>query len=353
MRSAAELLSQDARRAMPCIELCELVRAWRPKEAGLPEKALLPLEKHRNAIHPIKRWVVRSELLSSGTYERDYTVEIEGDGRAYLRFGFLGVGWKPEAVGAPFVATYRIGNGSAGNVGRERIAHIVADDGRIAGARNPLPAQGGTDPDGTEEARLHAPQAFRELASCVTEADYAEAAERHPQVARAVAQLCWTGSWRTAFVYVQRRGERPVTENYCRRLAEHMEPFRLLGTDLEIRGARLVPLEIELLVHLEPGRQAGVVGANLGRAFGDGDLPGGGRGFFHPDNWTFGQALYQSPVIARAMAVPGVARVEVCRFCRRGARRRDDPISVGPLEIIQVRNDPDDDSLGTIQFKLR
>jgi hypothetical protein len=349
--SAQEMLLQDARQALPCLELRELGKA-RLELAPKNGQSLLPLEKHRGATFPVKHWGVRSELLGSGIFERDYAVEMEEDGRAYLSFGFPGVGWQPEVVGAPFVATYRIGNGAMGNVGREAIAHIVTDDKRITGVRNPLPARGGTDPASTEEARMHAPQAFRALARCVTEADYARAAERHPEVARAVAQVHWTGSWRTVFIQVQRRGDRPLDADFRRELGDFMEPFRLAGFDLEIQGARLVALEIALDVYLWPGHQASIVHAALQQVFGHQVLPDGTLGFFHADHWTFGQAVYQSQVIARAMAVPGVARVEVSRFRRRGADCDVDPIPVGRLEIIQVHNDPDDPSKGTITFQL-
>jgi hypothetical protein len=348
---AQAMLTQDARQALPCLELRELGKARLELAQNGPP--LLPLEKHQGATWPVKHWEVRSELLGSGIYERDYAVEMEEEGRAYLSFGFFGVGWKPEVVGAPFVATYRIGKGAMGNVGREAIAHIVTDDKQITGVRNPLPAQGGTDPASAEEARLHAPQAFRELARCVAEADYARAAECHPEVARAVAQLHWTGSWRTVFIHVQRRGDRPVDADFRRELGDFMEPFRLAGFDLEIREARLVPLEIALDVYLGPGHQASSVHAALQQVFSHQVLPDGTPGFFHADNWTFGQAVYQSQVIAAAMAVPGVARVEVSRFRRWGAERDVvDPIRVGSLEIIQVCNDPDDPAKGAISFQF-
>lgn len=347
--SAEEMLSQEPHKAMPCLALYELGTV--PLRGG--GSSLLPLAKHRKRTYPVKRWTVRSEVISSGTYARDYAVEIEDDGRAYLRFGFLGAGWRPEAVGALFVATYRIGNGPTGNVGRDTIAHIVTGGiaaERITGVRNPLPARGGTDPANTEAARRHAPLASRTSLPSVTQSDYAEAAERHPQVARAVARLRWTGSGRTAFVYVQRHGDCPMDEDFRRELADFMEPFRLAGCDLEIRGARFVPLEIALDVYLQPRHQASVVNAALHQAFSDRERPGEKPGFFHTDGWTFGQAVYRSQVIAQAMAVPGVARVEVCKFRRRDADRDDDPIRVGPLEIVRLHNTP---SQGTIEFTLR
>jgi hypothetical protein len=347
--SAFELLSQEPHRALPCLTLCELGA----EPLGDAGRALLPLEIHLGAAYPVKHWIVRSELISSGTYERDFTVEIEDDGRAYLRFGFLGVGWRPEVVGAHFLATYRTGNGSTGNVGRDTLAHIITAAEGITGVRNPLPAQGGSDPVITEAARRHAPQAYRASKPCVTQGDYAQAAERHPQVARAVSELRWTGSRRTVFVYVQRRGDRLIDEDFQRSLAGFLEPYRLAGFDLEIRGARFVPLEITLDIHLQPGHQAGIVGAALRQSFSDCKLPGDKAGFFHPARWTFGQVVYQSQVIARAMAVPGVARVEVSRFRRMGAAHDDDPIPVGSLEIVRLHSEAGDLSQGGIEFTLR
>jgi predicted phage baseplate assembly protein len=319
----------------------------------LPEngQSLLSLEAHRGLTCPVKHWVVRSELFDSGASEREYAVEIEEDGRAYLRFGFLGTGWRPEVVGAPFVATYRVGNGSAGNVGRDTIGHIVADSQTITGVRNPLPAQGGTDPVTTETARLHAPEAYRTSKPCVTESDYVEAAERHPQVARAAARLRWTGSGRTAFVYVQRPDDRPMDRDFRRRLAAFMEPFRLAGCELEIIGARPVSIEIALDVYLGPRHQTSVVLAALHEAFSDRRLPDEKTGFFHPSRWTFGQAVYESQVIAQAMAVPGVARVEVRTFRRRGSSNAN-PIGMGLLEVVRLHNDPEDPSQGIIEFTL-
>ena len=42
--------------------------------------------------------------------------------------------------GATFEATYRVGNGVAGNVGAGAIAHVVTLNGAIQGAANPIAA---------------------------------------------------------------------------------------------------------------------------------------------------------------------------------------------------------------------
>ena len=49
---------------------------------------------------------------------RDFVVEVETSGRARLRFGDDEHGQRPTTGGPRFAATYRVGNGVAGNVGR-------------------------------------------------------------------------------------------------------------------------------------------------------------------------------------------------------------------------------------------
>ena len=73
-----------------------------------------------------------------------------------------------------------------------------------------MPATGGTDPEPIEQVQLHAPAAFRTQQRAVTAADYAIAAQAHPEVQRADATRRWTGSWYTWFVTTDRRGGLPV-----------------------------------------------------------------------------------------------------------------------------------------------
>jgi hypothetical protein len=56
------------------------------------------------------------------------------------------------------------------------------------------------------QAKLYAPQAFRTQERAVTEADYAAAAQRHPDVQRAACTRRWTGMFHTMFITVDRRG---------------------------------------------------------------------------------------------------------------------------------------------------
>jgi len=112
---------------------------------------------------PRWRWLPRYDLLESGPDDRHFVVEIDDDGAAHLRFGDGVLGAQPQA-GDFFRAASRIGNGPAGNVGRDSIVWLALKSGVLSAGlqpRNPLPASGGTAPESVAEVKLYAPGAFR------------------------------------------------------------------------------------------------------------------------------------------------------------------------------------------------
>jgi hypothetical protein len=288
-------------------------------------------------------WFPARDLLASEPADRRFVAEVEADGRAYLRFGDDRFGLRP-ARNTGFTARYRVGNGVRGNVGADALAYVVTEDNDVLGAYNPLPTQGGIEPESIEEVRQNAPSAFRVQERSVTPEDYAEVAQRHPQVQRAAATIRWTGSWYTVFLTVDRFGGRPVDAEFEEELRVHLERYRLAGHDLEVDGPRYVPLEIEMLVCVLPEYFRSDVKATLLEVFGNQTRPDGRRGVFHPDNFTFGQPVYLSRLYEAAQGVKGVDWVDIRRFRRQGVP--DDTalaageLSLHRLEIARLDNDP-------------
>ena len=326
---AAVALRQDPRAALPVVELADADESWQAQR----------------------------DLLGSDRFAAEFVVETERDGRATLRFGD-GVMGKAPTAGTVFAAAYRVGSGPEGNVGAEAITEVVGGAG-VMGVRNPLPAVGGAAPEGMEEVRQYAPQAFRVQQRAVTAADYAEVAGRHPEVQKAAAVFRWTGSWYTVFVTVDRVGGLPVRsdDRFLRELRAHLERFRLAGYDLEINDPVYVPLDLLLVVCVAPGYFRSDVKRSLLDAFSRFERPGGGPGFFHPDRFTFGQPVYLSQIYAAAMAVEGVASVEVRRFQRWGEAPADEReagvLETASLEIVRLDNDPSRPGNGIIEFEMQ
>lgn len=302
-----------------------------------------------------REWAVCRDLVRSSPFAREFKVEVEDDGSAYLLFGDGAPGRRPEA-GSLFTARYRIGNGPQGNVGRDTVVHVVSNDDSILGVRNPLPAQGGAGPESVEEARLYAPQSFYVQERCVTEDDYVVIAERHPEVQKAAAVIRWSGSWHTVFIFIDRYNGRPVDEEFKRSFGAYLDKYRMSGYDLEVSPPHFVPLDIALTVFVEPGHFRPALRQNLTEVFSNGVLPDGQRGFFHPDNLTFGQNVYLSHVVTRVAQAPGVMRVDVDRF-RHWGEAADSSLVVNeietrPFEVARLDNDPSAPWNGTIRFNV-
>lgn len=302
-----------------------------------------------------EEWRPQRDLLGSDRFAPEFVLETEVDGSAIVRFGDGTLGRAPS-VGAEFKATYRVGHGPGGNVGSEVLTCIVHSVPGISQVRNPLAAQGGTPPESMEEVRQFAPYAFRTQQRAVTEADYAEVAGRHPEVQQAAARFRWFGSWWTVLVTIDRKGGRSVDSAFGQEMRAFLEQFRLAGYDLEVRGPIFVPLKIDMLVCVAPGFFRSDVERSLLDAFSTHELTGGARGFFHPDNFSFGQPVYLSQVYERAMAVSGVGSVEIKTFERFGKLPNNElqnfVLKPAPLEIIRLDNDANFPENGTINFEL-
>lgn len=287
-------------------------------------------------------WTSKPDLLESGESDPVFVVEVESDGTATLRFGDDVNGKTPDQ-GTSFVADYRIGNGTAGNVGADSIVLLSAADTRIQSCRNPLPATGGTDPETNDQIRCRAPQAFLTQERAITMQDYESIAEMNPQVDRAVASLRWTGSWHTVFVAVEPAGAGNLTPALQQTLMASEERYRLAGQDLLLDSPQYVSLEIVLQVCVDPNYFQADVQQALLQVLGSGILPDGTKGLFYPDNFTFGQTVYLSRVYAAARKVAGVTTVIATTFQPQGVSTAQHlasgEIKLGSLQIARLAND--------------
>ncbi|MBT2510677.1 putative baseplate assembly protein [Streptomyces sp. ISL-98] len=320
-------------------------------------------------------WTPKRDLLDSGPRERHFVGELEDDGRIALRFGDGRHGARPQP-GARLELHYRLGGGTAGNVGAEAINHLVlcrdpdasdaGDPMPVAGVRNPLPAVGGAEPEPLEQVRQLAPLDLkRSRLRAVTAEDYAALASKLPGVQRAAAEIRWTGSVQEAHVAVDALGTGDPSPELLDSVSYALESYRRIGHDLVVGPARNVPLDIALTVCAAPGHQHGQILAELYRLLGSRQLPGGRLGFFHPDALTFGEPVRLSRLVAAAAAVQGVESVRVTRLSRlfhdNPFDHTDDTddtaleagvLRLGPLEIARCDNDPDRPEMGRLSIEL-
>ncbi|QNE74104.1 putative baseplate assembly protein [Streptomyces finlayi] len=385
----------------------EIAHSWgpgyatglRPDEPVLRGPAAALVQDPRAALPAVtvvdgdETWTARRDLLASGHRDRHLVGELEDDGRIALRFGDGRHGARPRP-GARLGLHYRLGGGTAGNVGAEAVNHLVllgdrhpegAGDTRhpegagstrhperrgdtaealpVAGVRNPLPAVGGTEPEPSEQVRQLAPLDLKRTRQrAVTAEDYAALASALPGVQRAAADIRWTGSVQEAHVAVDAQGAGEPAPELLDSVAYALESYRRIGHDLVVGPASTVALDIALSVCAAPGHQYGRILTELYRLMGRGRLPDGRLGFFHPDALVFGEPVRLSRLVAAAAAVRGVESVTVTRLRRLlddvAGDDGDDTaleagvLRLGPLEIARCDNDPDRPENGRLTIEL-
>jgi len=311
-------------------------------------------------------WMSQQDLFSSNRFKTDFVVEVESDGTAVIRFGDDVYGLNPQTrvgeVPELLYGFYRVGNGVEGNVGAESIKRIVSSNNVfgdcVFSVRNPMSAKGGLDPETMAMVRQNAPEAAKINERAITDADYVDIVKQKcGDVQSAVAKTRWTGSWYTVYVMVERFGQTPVDEAFKIKVKNILEKYRLSGYDIEVCGPQYVPLEIEVTVNVSPDLLCEDVEKMLLEVFSNYTLPNGVRGFFHPDNFTFGQPFFLCSLTAVMAKIEGVVWFSVTKFKRIDKEEdtismRERVVKVSPYEIIQLDNDFNYPEHGRIVFNM-
>jgi hypothetical protein len=304
-----------------------------------------------------EQWEEKSDLIHSDDSSKHFVVETDELGHSVIRFG-NGTNGELLPDLARVLTRYQTGFGPDGNVGADSISRIVAAPPLLSQATcwNPFDLSNGRAPESVDSIIRRAPEMFRfRQLRAVTLADYVRRAEELPQVSRASAAYSWTGSWRTVRIAIDPKGGVPLDDPRRRQLAAYLDAVRLIGEDLEIRPPLFVPLEIHVALCVAPDYWPQDLRFVIEQEFSTGFTPDGRMAFFHPDAWTFGQALYVSQICGRLEAIPGVEHI-----LKISLKRWNDPspgnaevVPVRPNEIILVNSDPDHMEEGFIDFDLR
>jgi len=210
-----------------------------------------------------------------------------------------------------------------------------------------------------EEVRIVAPAAiYNKLERAVTEEDYAELVGREykKEIQKVAATFRWTGSWHTVCLAIDRRGGLPLDEDLKNDIKEFLEPYRIAGYDVEVEEPRYVPIDIGMTVFVMESYFRSKVEETLLEEFSNRVLAAGRLGFFHPDNLTFGQTVYQSNLYALAQAVPGVISVRITKFQRRDKPSEPGPepdkLELGRLEIARLDNSVNFPEFGILTLEM-
>jgi hypothetical protein len=129
--------------------------------------------------------------------------------------------------------------------------------------------------------------------------------------------------------------------------------YRLAGYESYAPSPDYVSIDLIVTVCALPTAFQGDVEAAVVSALSTSKFPNGTTGFFYYDNFTFGTPLERSALEAAIQGANGVAGVVSIQFRQRGLTPNwaclPEELQVGPNQILEMDNDPNQPDNGTLQ----
>jgi hypothetical protein len=184
--------------------------------------------------------------------------------------------------------------------------------------------------------------------------DYGQQAHRFDFVQRAQGNARWTGSWPSIFVSADPFGAANLSAEQRDTLEAWMECVRQAGREVIVRDPRTIGIDLVVVLCIQPTAYAAHVVAQAQEVMLGKGLDGRPKGFFHPDNFSFGTPLRRSALEAALQEVPGVQSVRRISVRLRGVQRfrrmRELVLKVGRDQILRLDNDPVRPEHGSLRF---
>ncbi len=236
-----------------------------------------------------------------------------------IRFGDGAHGARPPA-GAIIQAAYAYGGGRQGMVG---IGAITKGAALPAGIKvsNPVPTWGGDEAETIEEAVRRIPRFLRHRDRLVSSDDYLDVVWNtpgvdlgrvevlplfHPELEEGLAAGVVTLLVLPRQDAARKDAPRP-DQLFLETLCRHLEPRRLITTELFVRGPVYVPIWISLGVEVMPGYDQGPVRQAVEKAIRRFVSPLAGG--FEENGWPLRKAVDRLEIAAVATRVEGVSKV--------------------------------------------
>jgi hypothetical protein len=298
-----------------------------------------------NAGNPSKIWVRWHEVdnfYNSSGDSRHYVLDhIAGQ----IKFGDGRKGMRPPSGSNSIVARrYRTGGGSPGNVGARSLTILRRSNPHIRSVINFFPAVGGSDLESISEAKLRAPQIFRNRFRAVTSEDYEWLAQRaSSNIARVQCISNCPHEGEVTLVIVPRESAAQAKEGtkilptpqLLNMVQDYLEPRRLLTTRLHV----VRPTYLE--VSFEISYQIKATGADPERV--KRDLENNLRRYLHPlrggtggKGWPFGKALMKTDLYRIVEDTEGVEYIDRLEIFDEQRKLSVDKISAKPDQLFFV-----------------
>ncbi len=252
-------------------------------------------------------WREHPSFIDAGPNDRVFTTATDENARTQVRFGDGRTGARLPSGVNNVRAIYRKGSGAAGNVRAGQLSLLGSRPAGVRVVTNPLPASGGVDAEGGDDARVNVPVAARTFDRVVSLQDYADYARAFAGVSRASAKA---DDGRVLLSVVGPGGADLFPKNQ----AKDPAVIRLTGAlrrvgdptvPLQIVGGRRYPVTVNATLRIAPDRVVADVltaarGALLAR--------------FGFDHREIGDLFARIDLLATLQQTPGVLVATVTKF---------------------------------------
>ncbi|MEW9920190.1 putative baseplate assembly protein [Marimonas sp. MJW-29] len=133
-------------------------------------------------------WKPVRDLLDAKPGDRVYTLTVDPDGVATFGFGNGAMGAMPPSGTDNITATYRTGLGLAGRVKAGQLSILMTRPLGLEEVTNPLPSEGGADPETLDNLRDNVPLSCRTIDRVVSLSDFADYARAFAGIAKSRAE---------------------------------------------------------------------------------------------------------------------------------------------------------------------
>lgn len=195
-------------------------------------------------------WVKVDTFLDSTPLDKHYKVEMTDNDEAVIIFGNNITGKIPAVYSNGIIATYRIGGGSQGNVGANKITLLDTNVAKVVSTFNPdVPFEQGFDKETLAEIKTNAPNSYRNKWACLTTEDYAvRVKELFPQIALSSSERS-SLDIDTVNVYLLLQNNAELSDELREKIEQMYENRELVGTTVTLipaNNSTFIPLSLTM-----------------------------------------------------------------------------------------------------------
>lgn len=254
-------------------------------------------------------WSEAPSFYGRGPNDHVYTLRDDDAGNSIVSFGDGLTGARLPSGASNVVARYRTGIGLQGRLAAGQLSTLLERPVGVRGVSNPLPTEGGVDPETLDHAREAAPVTVRTFGRAIALSDFADVARQTGMAAAAKATWTWIGLEQAIQLTVSGGNGQRLSPDALAALHSSLTHSRDPNHLLIIGNLWRVPIVVTARILRDPVFEKDSVQHAARTALSD---------FMRFERQPMGRPLHLSQIIAVLQGARGVAAVDVDLFQIKG-----------------------------------